>query len=120
MDTMDDQTYYANNSGLCGFQIQLNCPDNKPPQPTEPVNESNESWFAWEAMLEVCIGSARGLHCLHTFQKAIIHLDAKSPNILLDENLRAKVSDFGLSKIGPEIDHTCQYWLTAVKGSSIG
>ncbi|KAJ8570338.1 hypothetical protein K7X08_037310 [Anisodus acutangulus] len=44
MDTMDDPTYYANNSGLCGFQIQLNCPDNKPPQVVEPVNESNESW----------------------------------------------------------------------------
>ncbi|KAJ8534545.1 hypothetical protein K7X08_016273 [Anisodus acutangulus] len=50
MDTMDDPTYYANNSGLCGFQIQLNCPDNKPPQAVEPVNESSESWFVWEAM----------------------------------------------------------------------
>ncbi|XP_023895108.2 leucine-rich repeat receptor protein kinase HPCA1 isoform X3 [Quercus suber] len=70
----------------------------------------------WMRRLRVALGAARGLAYLHEFANPpIIHKDIKSNNILLDESLNAKVSDFGLSK--PIDDNEGSHVTTQVKGT---
>uniref|UniRef100_A0A803N7H5 Protein kinase domain-containing protein n=1 Tax=Chenopodium quinoa TaxID=63459 RepID=A0A803N7H5_CHEQI len=57
----------------------------------------------WETRLKVALDAAKGLEYLHEHvSPPVIHRDFKSSNILLDKNFHAKVSDFGLAKLGPE------------------
>ncbi|XP_017437263.2 leucine-rich repeat receptor protein kinase HPCA1 isoform X2 [Vigna angularis] len=70
----------------------------------------------WIRRLKIALGAARGLDYLHELANPpIIHRDIKSTNILLDERLNAKVSDFGLSK--PLGDGAKGYITTQVKGT---
>ncbi|WCJ19262.1 Protein kinase superfamily protein [Euphorbia peplus] len=61
-----------------------------------------ETPLPWSARLKIAQDAARGLAYLHEgmdFQ--IIFRDFKSSNILLDEQWNAKLSDFGLARLGP-------------------
>lgn len=59
-----------------------------------------EQSLNWGDRLRIALGSARGLAYLHhDCCPKIVHRDIKSSNILLDENLEPRVSDFGLAKL---------------------
>ncbi|KAJ0981113.1 hypothetical protein J5N97_009368 [Dioscorea zingiberensis] len=62
--------------------------------------------LTWSMRLKIAVGAAKGLAFLHEAEKPVIYRDFKASNILLDSDYKAKLSDFGLAKDGPEGDDT--------------
>ncbi|XP_043716261.1 receptor protein kinase TMK1-like [Telopea speciosissima] len=56
--------------------------------------------LSWKRRLNIALDVARGMEYLHGLaHQSFIHRDLKSSNILLGDDYRAKVSDFGLVKL---------------------
>ncbi|CAD6262297.1 unnamed protein product [Miscanthus lutarioriparius] len=54
----------------------------------------------WSTRYEIYLGIARGLAYLHEESSiCVVHRDIKTSNVLLDSNLKPKISDFGLAKL---------------------
>ncbi|XP_030461055.1 receptor-like serine/threonine-protein kinase At1g78530 [Syzygium oleosum] len=60
----------------------------------------NKTILDWPTRYKIAVGAARGISYLHhDCIPHIIHRDIKSSNILLDQNMNAQVSDFGLAAL---------------------
>ncbi|MCO5594061.1 hypothetical protein L7F22_048082 [Adiantum nelumboides] len=81
----------------------------------ENLDEGGTDVMSWEQRLKVARQSAEALAYLHAAAfPPILHRDVKSANVLLDDNLDAKVADFGASRLVPD---GVQHVSTAVQGT---
>ncbi|KAL8487467.1 hypothetical protein ACS0TY_023953 [Phlomoides rotata] len=56
--------------------------------------------LSWPARFKILMGTAKGLaHLHHSFQPPIVHYNIKPSNVLLDENMNPKLSDFGVARL---------------------
>ncbi|CAK9262193.1 unnamed protein product [Sphagnum jensenii] len=63
-------------------------------------NMEDNIFLDWPTRFHIVVGIARGLVYLHEeLQPCIIHRDIKASNILLNNNLSAKIADFGLARL---------------------
>ncbi|KAK6925972.1 Wall-associated receptor kinase, galacturonan-binding domain, partial [Dillenia turbinata] len=61
---------------------------------------SGKHLLGWEKLEDIALGIAKGIEYLHQgCDQRILHFDIKPQNILLDQNLNPKISDFGQAKL---------------------
>lgn len=79
------------------------------------MRDTSQAPLPWATRLSIAGDAAAGLAFLHR-SCHVIHRDVKSGNVLLDRNMRALVSDFGLAKMATE-NYTAPLSVTSIMGT---
>ncbi|XP_062086525.1 uncharacterized protein LOC133792634 [Humulus lupulus] len=61
-------------------------------------DERQDKLLEWPKRFQIACGIAKGLLYLHHDSRSIIHRNLKASNVLLDEDMNPKISDFGLTR----------------------
>lgn len=78
--------------------------------------ENKEVFLGWEKLQQIALGVARGIEYLHIgCDHRILHFDINPHNVLIDDNLSPKITDFGLAKLCPKNQSTVS--MTAARGT---
>lgn len=92
---LDTSNRFGHDSAARGCVIDDDCATAR--------NGSRPSSLGWSTRMRIALDAARGLEYLHEFvSPPIIHRDFNSSTVLLGENFSAKISDFGLAKLGSD------------------
>ncbi|XP_062384199.1 interleukin-1 receptor-associated kinase 3 [Sardina pilchardus] len=83
-------------------------------------NQDAGKALSWQERLEVIKGTAKAVHHLHSTQPcAVVCANISSVNILLDECLQPKLTDFGMARLRPHsVNHSCTITMkTSIHGN---
>ncbi|KAL3325903.1 hypothetical protein AABB24_036894 [Solanum stoloniferum] len=85
----------------------------------EHLDSVNGNVLDFASRLDIGIDVGHAITYLHMYtDHPIIHRDIKSSNILLTENLRAKVADFGFARLAADTESGATHVSTQVKGTA--